>query len=353
MKRYGHLWDTITDFDNILYAHEQARKGKSHYAEVQMVDSDLEYYIRWIQEELKNKTFTTSEYEIMDRWDGKKMRVIYKLPYFPDRIVQHAVVQVCEPFWKAGFIRDTFQSIEGRGTHDARKRVEKYILGNPDLYALKFDIHKYYPSIHNEILKLQIRKKIKCPDTLWLLDDIIDSATGSPIGNFTSQYQGNIYLSPFDWWVKQELKPYGYFRYCDDIVVLTKSSYEAHNLRKAMFEKLASDFKLQIKPDWQVFPVDDRGLDFVGYVFTSNGTRLRKSIANGIKNKKNSIAKHPELMTDYQIANGMGSYWGWCKNVQAKKYWYENVTPLVWSRVEQSKKVVKEIQRCESLLRTN
>lgn len=352
MKRYGHLWDTITDFDNLLYAHEQARKGKSHYAEVQMVNSDLEYYIRWIQEELKNKTFTTSKYEIMDRWDGRKMRVIHKLPYFPDRIVQHAVVQVCEPFWKAGFIRDTFQSITGRGTHDARKRVEKHIKGNPGLYALKFDIQRYYPSINNELLKQEIRKKIKCPDTLWLLDNIIDSADGAPIGNYTSQYLGNIHLSSFDWWVKQQLKPYGYFRYCDDVVLLTNSSYEAHDLRKQIFYRLNSEYLLDIKSDWQVFPVDDRGLDFVGYVFKSDGTRLRKSIADGIKNKKDSIARSPEQMTDYQIANGMGSYWGWCKNVQAKKYWYGNVTRPVWSRVEQSKEVVKEIQRCELLLKT-
>jgi len=353
MKRYGNLWDTITDFDNLVHAHKQARRGKAHYREVQMVNSDLENYIRWIQEELKNKTFNTSDYEIMDRWDGRKMRVIYKLPYFPDRIVQHAVVQVCEPFWKSSFIRDTYQSIVGRGTHDARKRVEKYVKGNSGLYALKFDIHKYYPNVNHDILKKEIRRRIKCPHALWLLDNIIDSGDGIPIGNYTSQYFGNIYLHRFDWWVKQELKLYGYFRYCDDIVLLANSSYEAHRLRKQIFSKLNCEYCLDIKPDWQVFPIDDRGLDFVGYVFKSDGTRLRKSIADGIKNKKNNITKSPKQMTHYQIANGMGSYWGWCKHVQAKRYWYDNVTRPVWSRVEQSKEAIKEIQRCESLLKTS
>ena len=346
MKRYGNLWDTITDFDNLLYAHKQAKKGKSWYREVQMVDSDPEYYIRWIQEELKNKTFATSEYEVMDCWDGRKMRVIHKLPYFPDRIVQHAMVQVCEPFWKASFIRDTFQSILSRGTHDARKRVEKKVRGTPGLYALKFDIHKYYPSMDNEILKKKMRQKIKCKDTLWLIDDIIDSNQGAPIGNYTSQYLGNIYLNDFDWWVKQQLKPYGYFRYCDDIVLLIESSHEAHEHRKQIFDKLEKDFKLSIKTDWQVFPVDDRGLDFVGFVFDSDKTLLRKTIAKGIKNKKNSIIRSPEQMTDYQIANGMGSYWGWCKNIQAKTYWYKNVTKRAWQTVENSKEVIKEFQKC-------
>lgn len=349
MKRHGNLWDSITTFDNLYRAHLQARKGKSFYKEVKMVDSDPEYYLRWIQEELKNKTFTTSEYEVMDRWDGRKMRVIHKLPYFPDRIVQHALVNVCERFWKAGFIRDTFQSIPERGTHDARKRVEKFVKGNPGLYALKFDIHKYYPSVDNEIMKRAVRSKIKCPDTLWLIDDIVDSNVGLPIGNYTSQYFGNIYLAAFDWWVKQELKPEGYFRYCDDVVVLADSSYEAHEHRKKIFSKLNKDYKLAIKPDWQVFPVDDRGLDFVGFVFNSKGTRLRKNIANGIRNKRRAIARTPSEMTDYQIANGMGSYWGWCKNVQAKKYWFTNVSRKVWAAVEKSKEIVKELQRCESL----
>lgn len=353
MKRYGNLWGTITDFDNLFYAHTQARKGKSYYKEVQMVNSDPEYYIRWIQEELKNKTFTTSEYEVMDRWDGRKMRVIHKLPYFPDRIVQHAVVQVCEPFWKASFIRDSFQSITGRGTHDARKRVEKYIKGKPGLYALKFDINKYYPSINTDILKTKIRSKIKCKDTLWLIDNIIESSVGIPIGNYTSQYFGNIYLSDFDWWVKQQLNPYGYFRYCDDIVVLGNSSKEVHDLRKAIFNKLQKDYLLDIKPDWQVFPVDDRGLDFVGYVFKSDSTRLRKSIAKRIKNKKTKIVKNRKDMDDYQIANGMCSYWGWCKNVAAKQYWYKNVTCPVWAIVEHSKERVKELQRWKSIQMQN
>ncbi|MEX0385874.1 RNA-directed DNA polymerase [Spiribacter onubensis] len=311
-----------------------------------MIESNPEYYFHWIQDSLKSKKFTTSKYEVMDRWDGKKMRVIYKLPYFPDRIIQHALVQVCEPFWKSGFIRDTFQSIVGRGANDARKRVEKFVKGRPGLFALKFDIHQYYPSINSDILKKEIRKKIKCKDTLWLIDDIIDSADGSPIGNYTSQYFGNINLSSFDWWMKQTVKPYGYFRYCDDIVVLTNSSREAHQIRKISFDKLMTDHALRVKSNWQIFPVDDRGIDFVGYVFRSTGTRIRKSIAKGITKKRRLISRSPSDMTEYQIANGMMSYWGWCKNVQAKKFWFSNLTDEVLNKIEISKESIKERQRC-------
>ena len=65
-------------------------------------------------------------------------------------------------------------------------------------YCLKMDIVKFYPSIDHDILKTILRKKIKDKDLLWLLDVIIDSADGVPIGNYLSQYFANIYLAFFN-----------------------------------------------------------------------------------------------------------------------------------------------------------
>jgi RNA-directed DNA polymerase len=220
MKRYGNLWKDIVDLENIKFAHKQARRGKSFYTEVKMVDGDIDKYCKEIWAMLVNKTFTTSPYEIEERHDGRKMRTIYKLPYYPDRIVQHALLSVVGPILVNSFIRDTFQSITRRGTADAAKRIKRLVRSKDcPRYALKIDVHKYYPSVNNNLMKQAIRKKIKCADTLWLFDDIIDSIEGLPIGNYTSQHLGNLYLNDFDWWIKQELKPKGYFRYCDDIVV--------------------------------------------------------------------------------------------------------------------------------------
>jgi RNA-directed DNA polymerase len=138
--------------------------------------------------------------------EGGKMRRIYKLPYYPDRIVQHALMSAVGPIFRRSLIRDTFQSLPERGTSDARRRVQKMMKSDPQAYALKMDIRKYYPNVNNDKLKEVIRRKIKCKDTLWLMDNIIDSMSGLPIGNLTSQYFGNIFLYEFDWWVKQELK---------------------------------------------------------------------------------------------------------------------------------------------------
>lgn len=346
MKRHGNLWPQIVDIDNLRAAHHFARKGKAHYTEVQEVDAFEDEFLSELQAELVGNRFTTSRYEIEERFDGRKLRTIHKLPYYPDRIVQHALIQVCEPIWKASFIRDTFQSITGRGTHDAKKRVEQAIRGNPGLYALKFDIKKYYPSVDNEILKAKVRRKIKCPRTLRLLDNIIDSNQGLPIGNYTSQYLGNVYLSDFDWWVKQELKPEAYFRYCDDLVVLGRSPAECHDHRKSMFAKLDADYRLTIKGNWQVFPVDARGLDFVGFVFRSDSTRLRKSIATKFKRRCRAIRRNDVSLGPFEVANGIGSYWGWCKAADAKKLWRVHVNAPVRRAVRRDKEIVRGIQQC-------
>lgn len=296
MKRYGNLWDQICDIENIKLAHKNASKGKSHYSEVKMVNSGPEFYLGQID----LNTFQTSKYIVYEKKDLRKPRTIYKLPYYPDRIVQHALLQVVGHIWTKSFIRDTFQSIKGRGVHDTRRRVCKNL--EPDLYVLKLDIKKYYPSIDNELLKSEVRRSIKCKRTLKLIDNIIDSSKGVPIGNYTSQFFGNLYLNRFDWYVKQTLKPRGYFRYCDDIVVLTDTKEECHKAKEKIFDYLCS-LNLEVNNTWQVFPLNSRPLDFVGFIFRPHKVTLRKYIASRLKQ------------------NTGPSYWGWCKYIKAKKLW--------------------------------
>ena len=324
MKRHGNLWAKVITKENLLLAHKNAKKGKAFYSEVKMVDSDPDHYIGLIHEALKNKQFSTSAYEIEDRFDGRKMRTIYKLPYFPDRIVQHALLNVIGPILVNTFIRDTFQSIVGRGTLDAHNRVKAVVRSeNCPKYALKVDIHKYYPSIDNDILKVQIRRKIKCPDTLWLIDNVIDSMQGLPIGNYTSQHLGNLYLNEFDWWVKQEVKPRAYFRYCDDIVFMHDKAQDLMRI-KARVESRLSELKLSIKPSWNIYNIHRQGVDFVGYVFKPDSTRVRRNIANSFKNTCRNLTKI-KVMPDTAL-NSIMAYKGWFKPASAKQLWRENLT---------------------------
>jgi RNA-directed DNA polymerase len=321
MKRHGNLWHKVLDLENIKFAHKQARRGKAYYTEVQMVDADVDKYAKEIQSMLVNKTFTTSQYEIEDRFDGRKMRTIYKLPYYPDRIVQHALLNVIGPIIVNSFIRDSFQSIIGRGTHDGAKRVKRLVRShNCPKYALKIDVAKYYPSVDNNLMKTAVRRKIKDPDVLWLCDDIIDSMRGLPIGNYTSQHFGNLYLNQFDWWIKQEIKPAGYFRYCDDILVFANTTKELMSIKDQMVDRLGQ-LELTIKSNWNIYDVHTNGVDFVGFVFAPNKTRLRPTIANKFKIKCIQLKKILNPVNCLEYISSLMAYKGWANKVNAKKLW--------------------------------
>lgn len=318
MKRHGNLFEKIIDIENIRLAHKLAQRGKQHYTAVKRINKNPEPFLERIQKMLIAGTFTTSKYKTEMRFDGGKWREIHKLPYYPDRIVQHAIMNVCGHIWRKMFIRDTFQSIEGRGTHDARRRVEAYLKSDPKAHAIKIDIKKYYPSVDNGLMKQCIRKSIKCVKTLRLLDDIIDSHKGLPIGNYTSQYFGNLFLTKFDWWVKQVIRLKGYFRYCDDIVFMHTNSKYLHSVLVIAIHKLES-LKLEVKTKITYRYVQKQGLDFCGFVFFGFHVKLRKNIASNLRIKAKQTC--PD-----KLLNSLMSYWGWIKRIQAKALWRKVIT---------------------------
>lgn len=306
MKRYGYLWDQVCSLENIAAAHDKARKGKAHYSEVKMVESDRETFFGIIRDLLLSKSFRNAPYEIMTRKEGDKVREIWKLPYFPDRVVHHCIVRVMEPIWMRSLIRDTFAAIPGRGVHDGVKRVKHALRNDPDgtRYCLKLDVRKFYRSIDHDVLLEILGQKIKDADLLWLLEEIVRSAPGVPIGNFTSQWFGNLYLSGLDHWVKEELRVRHYFRYCDDMVLLADDKSDLHELRREVEGFLRNRLRLELKKNWQVFPVDVRGIDFLGYRFFRRYTLVRKRI---VKRFKRTLKRGNR-------EKALAAYYGWFKH---------------------------------------
>lgn len=316
MKRENNLFDKIADLDNILIAHYNARKGKSKYKQVQMFNSDIENKVRHIQKLLLRGSYKVADYSISELNEGGKKRVIHKLPYNPDRVIHHALLQVVEPILAKTYIKDTYQAIKGRGVHKAKKRLHSFLQDTLNTqYCLKIDIKKFYPSVDNEILKELLRKKIKCQPTLELLDLIIDSTKGLPIGNYTSQTLGNFYLTYFDHYVKEDLKVKYYIRYADDMVFFSNSKEELHKIRRRVQSYLKINLKLKVKENWQVFPTFQRGVDFLGFRFFKGYTLLRKSIKKKYKrlilkiNKKGGVN-----LKNYQA---LMSFLGWLKHTDS------------------------------------
>ena len=220
-----------------------------------MVNADEDKYLYEIQKMLINHTFKTSEYTIFKKKDTGKERTIFKLPYYPDRIVQWAIIQVIEPYLLKYFTLDTYSAIPGRGIHYGVKKIKKQMRYHKDdcRYCLKLDVRKFYPSIDRDVLKQQYRRMFKDPELLWLIDEIIDSppedTTGVPIGNYLSQYSGNLYLATFDHWIKEVKRVKFYHRYMDDIVVFGRSKEELRSLFADIKIYLSDNLKLPCRRD--------------------------------------------------------------------------------------------------------
>lgn len=308
MKRISNLYERIYSLENLQIADSIARKGKLKQPGVIEHDKNCEQNLLQLHEMLKNKTYHTSQYTTFTIFEPKE-RIIYRLPYFPDRITHHAVMRILEPIFVATFTSDTYSCIKKRGIHAAANAVKRALKDADNTrYCLKLDIKKFYPNVDHDILKRLIRRKIKDNDLLWLLDEIIDSTDGLPIGNYLSQYLANFYLTYFDHWIKEQKHVKYYFRYADDLVILSNSKPYLHQLLSEIKAYMQDELKLTVKENHQVFPVESRGIDFVGYVFRHTHTLLRKSI------KQNFARMLKRNKNDQSIA----SYNGWATHCNSR-----------------------------------
>lgn len=316
MKRLNELHDQICTLENIKLADKNARKGKHNFGIINHDKHTEQNYNRLLYE-LKNLSYTTSKYSQFKIYEPKE-RIISRLPYYPDRITHWAIMNVMEPIWVKSFINHTYSCIKGRGIHklanDIKKALKKDVEGTT--YCLKLDIQKFYPSIDHEILKRILRRKIKDNKLLVILDEIIDSTSGVPIGNYLSQFFANLYLTYFDHWLLEQVKVKHYFRYADDIVILSDDKDFLKKVLILIKLYLTNELRLKVKPNYKVFIVEMTGIDFIGYVFFHSHTKLRKSIKQRMfklvwKFKSNKI----------DVANfrrRIFSYFGWLKYCDSK-----------------------------------
>ena len=304
MKRKSDLISQVAGLENLQLADVKAQKGKANQYGVRLHNANREANIQALHEMLTKKTYRTSQYSTFKVYEPKE-REVFRLPYFPDRILHHAVMNVLEPVFMACFTSDTYSCIKGKGIHAAALAVKTALRDDANTtYCLKLDIKKFYPNVDHDILKQLLRRKIKDNDLLWLLDEIIDSAEGLPIGNYLSQYFANFYLTYFDHWIKEDKAVRYYFRYADDIVVLSGDKAYLHRLFAEITIYLKENLKLTVKGNWQVFPVEARSIDFVGYRFYHTHILLRKTI-------KQSFAR---MLKKRKNRASIAAYKGWLKH---------------------------------------
>ena len=340
MKRHGNLWQQIIADNNIQLAADKARKGKSKFPAVVNFNKHEEMRLAELKALLMDKRYRVSPYTTRTIFDPKE-RIIYILPFFPDRIVHHAIMNVVAPIWEAMLIPNTFACINGRGIHSGSQKTMEMVRRNT--YCLKCDVSKFYPSVDHDILYSIIQRKIKCTDTLWLLREIIYSFPGGkniPIGNYTSQWMGNIYLNELDQFVKHELKIPDYVRYCDDFCLFHNNKTVLNDAAKAVIN-FVND-KLQMKlSKCDLFPVS-QGVDFLGYRHFNNFKLLRKRTAkNMVKrlSKLQNLYDQGKITSEY-CRSSLASAQGWMDWANTYNFQQRHDIPYLIEWAKQECKIV-------------
>lgn len=311
MKRHGDLWEKIVDPNNLQEAFRKARKGKGWQLSVRMFELNEAHNLLMLQKKLCTGEFKTSAYRSKTIYEPK-MREIYKLPFNPDRIVQHALLQVVSPIWDNLMIYDSYACRKGKGMHEASRKTSRYV--KQYKYCFKADMKKFYPSINHDIMFAIVKRKIKCKRTLALLEDIIRSFPGghnAPIGNYTSQWLGNLYMDVIDQRIKHHRKIKAYIRYCDDFVIFSNDKKQLATIQKDIKEILHSQLKLKFS-HWAIFPVT-QGVDFLGYRHFPDKVLLRKSTAKRVKQRLKGLVKKyiRRKLTHEQCRSSIASTEGW------------------------------------------
>ena len=278
VKRVGKLWDAFISYENLFNAYRSARKGKGKRNSIKAFEEDVEGNLLALQQSLIDGTWHPSEYRFFQVRENGKTRDIASLPFYPDRIVHWAIMNVTQHIFERNLIGTTYASIPKRGTHSALKKLNNY-LKEGVTHCFKMDVEKYFPSIDKDILMSKIERRIKDKRVLEIFARIIYEypQSGIPIGNYTSQFFANLYLSDIDHRMKEVHGCKYYLRYMDDIIILGHTSQSLHTVRHTLQNMLES-IGLRMKRNWQVFPIESRGVDFVGYVSRPTHILLRKRV---------------------------------------------------------------------------
>ncbi|MFH1631064.1 MAG: reverse transcriptase/maturase family protein [Candidatus Aenigmatarchaeota archaeon] len=268
-----------------------------------------------LQAELESETYKPRPLKRFIIRDPKS-RVIHA-SHFRDRVVHHALCNIIQPIFEKTFIHDSFANQIGKGTHKALNRFDEFkrrvsrngrllenaMYSNQTVgHVLKADIKHYFQEVDHEVLMNIIGKKICDERVIWLIDIILNanltssddeiclvkwnkskgirtssSKKGMPLGNLTSQFFANVYLSELDYFVKHQLKARYYIRYVDDFVILHRSRGVLESYQNQIAEFLRSRLRIELHPDKTKISLIYHGTPFLGFRVYYYHKLLKKS----------------------------------------------------------------------------
>lgn len=265
MRRAGNLYERIADPENLRLAFWKACRGKRDRAEVKQYAARLDENLAKLRKDLLREVVVVGEYRFFSVHDPKDRLIC--AASFPERVLHHAVMNVCEPVLERYAIADSYACRKGKGLHAAVRRAQFFARRFP--WYLKLDVQRYFDSVDQETLLGLLERRFKDARVLRLFRTLVGTyetapGKGLPIGNLISQHCANLYLGPLDHWIKETQRVRGYVRYMDDFVLWGNVKEDLRNRQMAIGEYLHSQLKLTLKANVQLNR-SQRGLPFLGY----------------------------------------------------------------------------------------
>lgn len=261
--------------------------------DVKKFEADVEKNIFKLYDELQRGIYKHGSYKPFWVRDPK-LRLIHKA-CVRDRLLHHAIFLVLYPLFNKSWIFDSFSSREFKGTHAAMKRFRDFAWhisrnNTQPVWVLKIDIRKYFDSIDHEILLRLLSAALPYKVSILkdggrlfdLLKNNINSystlpSKGIPLGNLTSQLFANVYLNPFDQYIKRKLGVPYYIRYADDFIVLSESREFLLELLPKISSFLENELRLTIHPNKISIRRWSKGIDVLGFISYPSKTIMRPS----------------------------------------------------------------------------
>lgn len=332
MKIYKNLFNNIVSAENLFSAWDKFKNGKRGKKDVQIFEWNLERNVFELHRDLASKTYTHGQYHSFKISDPKPRNI--EKAKVRDRIVHHAIFQILNPVFEAGFIPASFSCRVGYGTHKGVQYLQNVLRkasknNKSPCFILKCDIKKFFDTIDHDILLAILKRKIKDEDVIWLLKQIMSSfysnysllgiAKGVPIGNLTSQLFANVYMNEFDSFVKQKLKVKYYLRYTDDFIILSHNKNYLINLIPQVVSFLHDELCLKIHEEKTTIQKTSQGMDFLGYVVFNKyklvRTKTKRRIIRKFKNKINQY--RDGIISKDSLAQSLQSYLGFFSHAEA------------------------------------
>ena len=327
MRRYGGLFDEVVGLVNLWRAWQDFERGKRGRPTVRRFAFDVDRHVVRLHDELRGATYRPGAYRL-SLVREPKVRLIAAAPV-RDRIVHHALYRVLAPRLDRSLVDTTYACLPGRGSHRAVLRFLRAL--RTHRFVLLLDVRRYFLSIDRAILLDLMARRIKDRPLLALLRTVAESGAGLyrrpdvaaaldlppdtppegcglPIGNLTSQWWGNHYLSGLDHFVKRALKLPHAQRYMDDAALFADDRRQLEDARAAVADWLWRERRLRLKdPDAPVRGTGGSRFDYLGCCVRREGVEPGPQVLVRARRRMRALLLAGQ--TD-RVARSLASYRG-------------------------------------------